>query len=695
MLKIKKINLTNFLSHPKTEISFNPDTHVLIDGHSGSGKSSIIDAITFALYGKGRSDNRSMVKKGAKKASVILELQDEEKKYKIERSTTDKGKHELKISENNKPVEALGLKGHQEYLEKKILHSSYTLFINSILHLQNGQNLFVNMPATDRKNILLEIVNASLYDEYYEKTKNEIKKVETENEHTEFIVSEKEKSILENKELSKDIKTRQSELSNIDKEISDVEKRIEENVEKQKQYEKIKNDLENKNQQRELLVGIDSELCGKIKVIGDKIEGLKSVDIQALKNEVDSLANKKTQLTELNRVAEEANHWNERMMEIMNRAPVDIGNQAGVEEANKQITSLMQEQVDICPELNKKCPILVNKRDEQIKRLEDTKNTKKQALDSYIKAKLINDMERDALGDKPFTDNLIINNLKNEISALEMKEKEYYQMKNKEELINTYEKELAELSHQKAENDKKIAAIQEEIKNQDALDNNVVLNESNSLKNIKVELDQKKQNIVLLIKEAERAIGNIKKLETELKDLKKKNKESSEKIEGLKLLKEAFGSSGIKSIIIDYIVPELEGRINAILSKLSDFTVKLDTQKDAVSSDSVIDGLFITIFNELGESFDYVNFSGGEKIKVSIAISEALAEISNINFRVLDEAIVALDEESTQQFLDAMSVIQQKVDQIICISHINAIKDIFNEKILVTKTNGSSIVSSP
>ena len=86
----------------------------------------------------------------------------------------------------------------------------------------------------------------------------------------------------------------------------------------------------------------------------------------------------------------------------------------------------------------------------------------------------------------------------------------------------------------------------------------------------------------------------------------------------------------------------------------------------------------------------YESFSGGEKVKISVAINEALAELTKINFRVLDETVVSLDNESTQKFLEALTRIQETVSQVICVSHIPEIKDMFDEKINIIKTNGDS-----
>ncbi|HXT84383.1 MAG TPA: AAA family ATPase, partial [Verrucomicrobiae bacterium] len=56
---IKKLILNNFLSHKDTQIEFQPGITVFV-GHNGSGKSSIIDSITFAFFNEHtRKSNRN------------------------------------------------------------------------------------------------------------------------------------------------------------------------------------------------------------------------------------------------------------------------------------------------------------------------------------------------------------------------------------------------------------------------------------------------------------------------------------------------------------------------------------------------------------------------------------------------------------------------------------------------------------
>jgi len=173
------------------------------------------------------------------------------------------------------------------------------------------------------------------------------------------------------------------------------------------------------------------------------------------------------------------------------------------------------------------------------------------------------------------------------------------------------------------------------------------------------------------------------------------NEKLGENIELLELLKGAFSPNGLKAMMVDFIIPQLEDKINEILGKLSDFRVHLDTQKSSVGGDSTIEGLFINVINDMGESLDFNSFSGGECTKIIISINESLGSLQKFGFRVWDESITGLDENMIYSFSDVILKLKENINQILMISHLPAIQEIFEEKITVTKINGNSIISTP
>jgi len=116
---IKKLILNNFLSHKNTSLEFTPGITVFV-GHNGSGKSSIIDSITFALFNEHtRKSNRNLVTKGVGQISsdelgsfVVMDFSVGSVNYKIHRQIDNTGhlvsvkldqlKQNIPIGENGK-----------------------------------------------------------------------------------------------------------------------------------------------------------------------------------------------------------------------------------------------------------------------------------------------------------------------------------------------------------------------------------------------------------------------------------------------------------------------------------------------------------------------------------------------------------------------------------------------------------------
>ena len=98
---IHNIELIDFLAHHDTKLEFNNDTTVFV-GQNGAGKSSIIDAITFSLFGTHmRKNNKSLIRRGANKALVKVEFSANGRNYKTVRQIDAKGTLTAKFLEKS------------------------------------------------------------------------------------------------------------------------------------------------------------------------------------------------------------------------------------------------------------------------------------------------------------------------------------------------------------------------------------------------------------------------------------------------------------------------------------------------------------------------------------------------------------------------------------------------------------------
>lgn len=81
----KTLQMENIRSYEKEKIDF-PNGTSLFEGDVGSGKSTILMAMEFALFGLGNQRGDALLRKGSKKGSVFLSFNVEEKEYQIKRT---------------------------------------------------------------------------------------------------------------------------------------------------------------------------------------------------------------------------------------------------------------------------------------------------------------------------------------------------------------------------------------------------------------------------------------------------------------------------------------------------------------------------------------------------------------------------------------------------------------------------------
>ena len=80
------LKISGFLSYREpVVIDFTPFDLAAISGANGSGKSSLLDAITWAIFGQARRRDDSLIHNGSQMAEVILDFEYEHQRYRIQR----------------------------------------------------------------------------------------------------------------------------------------------------------------------------------------------------------------------------------------------------------------------------------------------------------------------------------------------------------------------------------------------------------------------------------------------------------------------------------------------------------------------------------------------------------------------------------------------------------------------------------
>jgi exonuclease SbcC len=168
----------------------------------------------------------------------------------------------------------------------------------------------------------------------------------------------------------------------------------------------------------------------------------------------------------------------------------------------------------------------------------------------------------------------------------------------------------------------------------------------------------------------------------------------------LRELVEAFGRNGIQAMIIESVLPDLEDEANELLRRMSagQLRVSFRSQRQALSSDRVIETLDIIVRDEYGER-PYHLFSGGEAFRINFAVRVALSKLlvkragATIDMLVIDEGFGTLDSRGRDGLLEALRSVEGDFRKILVITHVGDVRDVFPTRIDIVKTDRGSRIS--
>ena len=169
-----RLTISGFLSYQEpAEIDFTGLHVACITGRNGAGKSTMLDAMTWALFGEARKNDDSVINDSVpdRTAKVDFEFRYENAFYLVRRQKT-KGKStvlEFYIRNGDsgpwKPLTEKKLADTNRRI-CETLRMDYKTFINASFFLQGKADQFTGQNASERKKILSNILNLDVWEEY-------------------------------------------------------------------------------------------------------------------------------------------------------------------------------------------------------------------------------------------------------------------------------------------------------------------------------------------------------------------------------------------------------------------------------------------------------------------------------------------------------------------------------------------------
>ena len=641
---ITSIELGDFLAHSETKLEFEKGVTIFV-GENGAGKSSIIDGITFSLFGQHtRKSNKGLIKRGSNQGYSKIEFSINGKQYETVRKIDSKGGLVATFSEITKEgrVEIAAGERKQfgesmtEQVEKTIGMDFEKLKIASIVQ-QGELNPIINAKPKEFKELLNAIIGIDKLDvasesmkkvtkEFREKIKTDLGYDDT---HIEILERDLERSHLEIKEAEPEKKQLELKQKQIQEELKKLQKELEietPKVDKIKQLELRKDEL--LRYVKETMKEIQQKISENERKIRD-CEGC----FEEIKLKVDF----ESKIQKVEEAVEDTLKKNQEM--------------------TSQIASLKEKQI-LASKLqlkDNKCPVcdsIVEKLNpffqeehikEEIIKLQENIKLKEKERDMYTQKKkeFLEKVQKTRDAEATLRAHSI--NTKEELMEIQ---KETQIQKAKLPMMNNNDlKEISQIDdHSKVifENILKLEVDTKGFSEKEFLNlKNTISEKQTSLS----QMDQQVGGILEKIDKAKRQIETIEKVILELK-IVKKYVSKLDKVQTNIFSRDGSVATSLRS-----------WALNSISVKASEYLSFLNTKIQRIALSEKARDVSIACYSKT-EVLELESLSGGEKVSVALALRLGMASLlgsSNLNLMILDEPTTHLDAERKKSLVRVLS----------------------------------------
>lgn len=263
---IDSIELKNWKTHKDTKLKFSRGTNILL-GQMGAGKSSIMDAISYALFGTYPAiqhrriavDEIIMNRPEQKnQASVNLKFGVDGSSYSVQRNLELNGSTKATISQNGAYLQSQPQRVNEEV--ERILKVDYDLFSRAVYSEQNRLTYFLELRPSERKKQIDELLGLDKFAMAQDNATTLINKIKD-------IVAENEKTIstFDLKKLKEQHQVMLDEVAKLKK----VRKELEEEL---KSHEKGRNEAESRLRDAKEKFGRRTALAKEIAELRSKLD---------------------------------------------------------------------------------------------------------------------------------------------------------------------------------------------------------------------------------------------------------------------------------------------------------------------------------------------------------------------------------------------------------------------------------------
>lgn len=676
-----------------------------LGGDNGNGKSALLDAMTWALWGKSRAKtDDELIHLGMTDMEVEFEFAVGRECYRVIRkrskSKTRRAGQSLldfqvAAGESFRSISGNALR-ETEHKIIDTLRMDYDTFINSAYLVQGRADEFSKKEPSKRKQVLADILGLSRYDELEERAKEHAKDEQSAAKELEIAIAQMDKEVAEKGTYETELRSVSDTVIQLEKEwqgLQDAVRVLQERKQSLDLKKEQQGEIEKRIKQAQGAIGSFDERVQEHRKRIEKFESIVAaysdaaakikVHLEELASKEDELDKKRAQLQELSNLVHSLVNENNKLKEEM-------------AELRKKLDMFSSEEAE--------CPLCGTELGVE-GRTRIMENYQTQGLEKKELFR-VNEEEKNRI-------EATAKSLKAEISGLERTVREGRELyaRRAAALDKDYEEAQSSLPDErealkKAEEDMRTwrDTLDAEIKNREAQKAEMV-----GMPEVEARLGAAKKDfndIAKRLEQGRQLMGSVKERLKRCASLERSRGEKLALREAVtkeqKIYEElalAFGKKGIQAMLIENALPELEEEANSLLSRMTDnrMSVRIESQRALKSKEGEAETLDINIGDELGTR-RYEMYSGGEAFRIDFALRIALSKLlarragAPLPTLIIDEGFGSQDANGRERLVEAINSIQDDFEKILVITHIDEMKESFPVRIEVTKgADGSKI----
>ncbi len=645
---ITSVELGNFLSHTDTKLEFDNGVTVFV-GNNGAGKSSIIDCITFALFGNHtRKSNKGLIKRGSNQGFAKVNFSINGKEFQAERKIDSKGSLSAQFSEKSDGNWIRIAAGERKQfgesmtkeVEKRIGLNFEKLKIASIVQ-QGELNSIIKAKPKEFKELLNAIIGIDKLD----------------------VASEAMKSV--NKEFRKNIKEEigyddthidilNRDLEKYQTELQDSEPLKDELTSKRKQYEKELTVLQKKLETEAPKI----DKLDQLELRKDELRAYAKEAIQEIRYEIDEKERKIRdcegcfEYAGLTKKLETNLNETETAIEDSQRKIQQLSNQKASLHEKQALASKLQLKDDKCPVcdsvVDKLNPLFQEKHlKEELEKTEELIKQLEHKQGSYSKTRV--ELAENLKKARESEATLRAHSIKDQKDLEKIQQEIQIKKVNVEKIPNSITRgnlvEVAQLDSRTKVLFETILQLEQETKG---------FEESKFIE-LKEFISEKQDEL----SKTDQQLGAITEKITESKE---KIELFTNSIKELKIVRDYIEQlDSIQSNIFNRDGPVATSlrswALNTISSKTSEYLALLNTKIQRIQLSEKTRDITITCYSK-NEVLDLESLSGGEQVSIALALRLGMASLlgsTNLNLIILDEPTTHLDTERRKALVNVLS----------------------------------------